>query len=176
TRTYARLSMNVMTARIIRTLISAIRSPLEYAPSWKMLKMFKTARITRIIVSFICHLSVQPIISDITEMEITMLKLLTIINKEHNRLVESHPGCDLLQLTDWAQSKRLTGWYSRRIAVGDETGKILGTAMLLFKKVPKPGSTLCYISRGFVCDFNNRPLVEFMLKEALKITEDENAD
>lgn len=49
TRTYARLSMNVMTARIIRTLISAIRSPLEYAPSWKMLKMFKTARITRII-------------------------------------------------------------------------------------------------------------------------------
>src|SRR5699024_110082 len=34
---------------------------------------------------------------------------------------------------------------------------------------------LCYISRGFVCDFNNRPLVEFMLKEALKIAEDENA-
>ncbi|HIW13636.1 MAG TPA: lipid II:glycine glycyltransferase FemX [Candidatus Salinicoccus stercoripullorum] len=104
-----------------------------------------------------------------------MLKLLNIINKEHNRFVESHPCGDLLQLTDWAQSKRLTGWYSRRIAVGDETGKILGTAMLLFKKVPKTGSTLCYISRGFVCDFNNRPLVEFMLKEALKIAEDENA-
>lgn len=104
-----------------------------------------------------------------------MLKLLNIINKEHNRFVESHPFGDLLQLTDWAQSKRLTGWYSRRIAAGDETGEVLGTAMLLFKKVPKTGSTLCYISRGFVCDFNNRPLVEFMLKEALKIAEDENA-
>lgn len=108
-------------------------------------------------------------------MEIIMLKLLNIINKEHNRFVESHPFGDLLQLTDWAQSKRLTGWYSRRIAVGDETGEVVGTAMLLFKKVPKTGSTLCYISRGFVCDFNNRPLVEFMLKEALKIAEDENA-
>ncbi|KKK33445.1 aminoacyltransferase [Salinicoccus sediminis] len=104
-----------------------------------------------------------------------MLKLLNIINKEHNRFVESHPFGDLLQLTDWAQSKRLTGWYSRRIAAGDETGEVLGTAMLLFKKVPKTGSTLCYISRGFVCDFNNRPLVEFMLKESLKIAEDENA-
>src|SRR5699024_7354170 len=112
---------------------------------------------------------------DITEMEITMLKLLNIINKEHNRFVESHPCGDLLQLTDWAQSKRLTGWYSRRIAVGDEPGKILGTAMLLFKKVPKTGSTLCYISWRFVCDFNNRPHIKFRMKESLKIAEDEKA-
>lgn len=104
-----------------------------------------------------------------------MLKLLNIINKEHNRFVESHPNGDLLQLTDWAQSKRLTGWYSRRIAVGPEEGEVLGAAMLLFKKVPKTNSTLCYISRGFVCDFKDRKLVEFMLEESLKIARDENA-
>lgn len=104
-----------------------------------------------------------------------MLKLLNIINMEHNKFVETHKNGDLLQLTDWSQSKKLTGWYSRRIAVGNEDGEVLGVAMLLFKKVPKIDSTLCYISRGFVCDYSDRELVKFMLDETLKIARDENA-
>ena len=104
-----------------------------------------------------------------------MLKLLNIINTEHNRFVESHNNGDLLQLTDWAQSKKLTGWYSRRIAAGDGNGNVLGVAMLLFKEIPKTKRTLCYISRGFVCDYSDRKLVKFMLDETLKIARDENA-
>lgn len=41
-----------------------------------------------------------------------------ITNQEHDAFVKSHPNGDLLQLTKWAETKKLTGWYARRIAVG----------------------------------------------------------
>ncbi|MCG1010429.1 lipid II:glycine glycyltransferase FemX [Salinicoccus sp. ID82-1] len=104
-----------------------------------------------------------------------MLKLLNLTEDEHDQFVESHPHGDLLQLTDWAGSKRLTGWYSRRLAVGDDGGEVLGVGLLLFKRVPRLQHTLCYISRGFVCDYKNRELVDFMLDEALQIARDEKA-
>ena len=39
---------------------------------------------------------------------------------------------DLLQLTKWAETKKLTGWYARRIAVGRD-GEVQGVAQLLLK-------------------------------------------
>jgi peptidoglycan pentaglycine glycine transferase (the first glycine) len=108
-------------------------------------------------------------------METVMLKLLNLTEDEHDQFIEGHPHGDLLQLTDWARSKQLTGWYSRRFAVGNEADETLGAALLLFKKVPKLNHTLCYISRGFVCDYHDPVLVEFMLNEALKIAGDEKA-
>ncbi|MFC3419473.1 lipid II:glycine glycyltransferase FemX [Salinicoccus hispanicus] len=104
-----------------------------------------------------------------------MLKLLNLTEDEHDQFVETHPHGDLLQLTDWAGSKRLTGWYARRLAVGNDDEGVLGVALLLFKRVPRLKRTLCYISRGFVCDYQNRELVDFMLDEALKIARDEKA-
>ncbi|MFB9860558.1 peptidoglycan bridge formation glycyltransferase FemA/FemB family protein [Salinicoccus siamensis] len=103
-----------------------------------------------------------------------MLKLINLTEEEHNQFIEHHPNGDLLQLTDWAQSKRLTGWYSRRFAVsdGDQT---VGAAVLMFKRLPKLKQTLCYASRGFVCDYDDEGLVEFMLEEALKIAKEEKA-
>ncbi len=77
-----------------------------------------------------------------------------ITNQEHDAFVKSHPNGDLLQLTKWAETKKLTGWYARRIAVGRD-GEVQGVAQLL-KKVPKLPYTLCYISRGFVVDYSNK--------------------
>ncbi|VDZ18252.1 FmhB protein of FemAB family involved in peptidoglycan interpeptide biosynthesis [Staphylococcus aureus] len=56
-----------------------------------------------------------------------------ITNQEHDAFVKSHPNGDLLQLTKWAETKKLTGWYARRIAVGRD-GEVQGVAQLLFKK------------------------------------------
>ncbi|HIV82625.1 MAG TPA: peptidoglycan bridge formation glycyltransferase FemA/FemB family protein, partial [Candidatus Salinicoccus merdavium] len=104
-----------------------------------------------------------------------MYKRLYLSEEEHNKFIEEHPNGDLLQLTDWAESKKLTGWYFRRFALADETSELKGVATLLFKKVPRINTTLCYISRGFVCDYHDHALVEAMLKEAIIIAKDEKA-
>lgn len=103
-----------------------------------------------------------------------MVEVLNITDKEHDEFVMSHPSGDLLQLTSWAGSKELTGWYSRRIAVG-RNGNTEGAAMLLFKKVPKTFFTMCYASRGFVCDYQDEKVVKALLDEAVKIARDEKS-
>src|SRR5699024_3124978 len=40
---------------------------------------------------------------------------------------------------------------------------------------PRINTTLCYISRGFVCDYHDHALVEAMLKEAIIVARDEKA-
>ena len=104
-----------------------------------------------------------------------MYKRLHLNEEEHNKFIEEHPNGDLLQLTDWAESKKLTGWYFRRFALADENSELKGVATLLFKKVPRINTTLCYISRGFVCDYHDNALVEAMLKEAIIVAKDEKA-
>ncbi|MFD2830865.1 lipid II:glycine glycyltransferase FemX [Corticicoccus populi] len=104
-----------------------------------------------------------------------MYKQLHLTDEEHNEFVENHPNGDLLQLTDWAESKKLTHWYYRRFAVGDDDGNIKGAAVLLFKKLPKVNFTLCYISRGFVCDYHDELLVQKMLDEAVETARKEKS-
>ncbi|ULW95483.1 lipid II:glycine glycyltransferase [Staphylococcus aureus] len=97
-----------------------------------------------------------------------------ITNQEHDAFVKSHPNGDLLQLTKWAETKNLTGWYARRIAVGRD-GEVQGVAQLLFKKVPKLPYTLCYISRGFVVDYSNKEALNALLDSAKEIAKAEKA-
>ncbi|MFB2476099.1 lipid II:glycine glycyltransferase [Staphylococcus aureus] len=97
-----------------------------------------------------------------------------ITNQEHDAFVKSHPNGDLLQLTKWAETKKLTGWYTRRIAVGRD-GEVQGVAQLLFKKVPKLPYTLCYISRGFVVDYSNKEALNALLDSAKEIAKAEKA-
>ncbi|RIP37474.1 N-acetyltransferase [Staphylococcus gallinarum] len=102
------------------------------------------------------------------------MEKMNITNQEHDAFVKSHPQGDLLQLTKWAETKKLTGWYSRRVAVG-EAGEIVGVAQLLFKKVPKLPYTLCYISRGFVTDYSNKLALETLLEATMQIAKEEKA-
>ncbi|RIM06102.1 N-acetyltransferase [Staphylococcus equorum] len=102
------------------------------------------------------------------------MEKMNITNQAHDAFVKSHPQGDLLQLTKWAETKTLTGWYSKRIAVGEE-GEVKGVAQLLFKKVPKLPYTLCYISRGFVTDYSNKLALEKLLEYAMQIAKEEKA-
>ena len=99
---------------------------------------------------------------------------MNITNQQHDAFVKSHPNGDLLQLSKWADTKKLTGWYSRRIAVG-ENGQIKGVGQLLFKKIPKLPYTLCYVSRGFVADYNNKEVLEALLSYAKEVAKDEKS-
>ncbi|MGZ2416495.1 peptidoglycan pentaglycine glycine transferase (the first glycine) [Staphylococcus caledonicus] len=102
------------------------------------------------------------------------MEKMNITNQEHDAFVKTHPNGDLLQLTKWAETKRLTGWYSKRVAVG-ENGEIKGVAQLLLKKVPKLPFTLCYVSRGFVTDYSNKAALEKLLEETKKVAKAEKA-
>ncbi|QLK86632.1 lipid II:glycine glycyltransferase FemX [Staphylococcus sp. 17KM0847] len=102
------------------------------------------------------------------------MKLMNITNQEHDAFVKSHPNGDLLQLTQWGETKKLTGWYTKRIAVG-ENGNIHGVAQLLFKKIARTPFTLCYASRGFVVDYADQRAVKTLLVEAIKIAKQEKA-
>ncbi|MBI5974638.1 lipid II:glycine glycyltransferase FemX [Staphylococcus canis] len=102
------------------------------------------------------------------------MKLMNITNQDHDAFVKSHPNGDLLQLTQWGETKKLTGWYAKRIAVG-ENGEIKGVGQLLFKKIPRTPYTLCYVSRGFVVDYTDLRAVKTLLAEAIKIAKAEKA-
>lgn len=100
------------------------------------------------------------------------IKKMNITHEQHDEFVKQHPNGDMLQLTKWAESKKLTGWYSRRIAVGDgET--LTGVAQMLFKKVPKLPYTLCYISRGFVVDYKDEKSVKMLLELSKELARNE---
>lgn len=60
------------------------------------------------------------------------MKRMNITDQEHDAFVKAHPNGDLLQLTKWGDTKKLTGWYAKRIAVG-ENGELKGVGQLLFK-------------------------------------------
>lgn len=61
------------------------------------------------------------------------MKRINITDQEHDAFVKAHPNGDLLQLTKWGDTKKLTGWYAKRIAVG-ENGELKGVGQLLFKR------------------------------------------
>ncbi|MBF2757341.1 MULTISPECIES: lipid II:glycine glycyltransferase FemX [unclassified Staphylococcus] len=102
------------------------------------------------------------------------MEKMNITNQEHDAFVKAHPNGDLLQLTKWAETKRLTGWYSKRVAVGED-GEIKGVGQLLFKKIPKLPFTLCYVSRGFVTDYSDKAALEQLLAETKKVAKAEKA-
>lgn len=102
------------------------------------------------------------------------MEKMNITNQEHDAFVKSHPHGDLLQLTKWAETKQLTGWYSKRVAVG-ENGEIKGVAQLLFNRIPKLPFTLCYVSRGFVVDYEDTAALELLLAETTALAKEEKA-
>lgn len=102
------------------------------------------------------------------------MEKMNITNQEHDAFVKSHPNGDLLQLSKWADTKKLTGWYSRRIAVG-EKGEIKGVGQLLFKKVPKLSFTLCYVSRGFVTDYSDKEALKTLVESTIEVAKTEKA-
>lgn len=103
-----------------------------------------------------------------------MFKLLDLTNEQHDEFVKSHKYGDICQLSNWANVKA-PFWYSKRVAVGNENDKIFGVGQLLFRKIPRTSMTICYVSRGFVCDYEDMEVVKSLLNETIKVAREEKA-
>lgn len=93
--------------------------------------------------------------------------------KEIEEFIGSSKGGNILQTKTWADFKS-DNWESRRIVVTDQEGIIVGLASILFRTVAKIFK-LAYIPRGFLCDYNNKELLDFMLDVAIKEAKKEGA-
>lgn len=81
----------------------------------------------------------------------------------------------MCQLTSWAKVKEIGSWYSRRVAIKDQENNLVGVTQLLFRKIPIINKTMCYIPRGYVCDYDNTLLLEAITNEVVKVAKEENA-
>ncbi len=65
---------------------------------------------------------------------------------------------DLLQSYEWGDLKARSGWTPVRV-IGETDGNIVCVASLLKRKLPIPGKSILYASRGPVMDMTNADLV-----------------
>ena len=66
----------------------------------------------------------------------------------------------IFQTSYWTNVKK--DWQSKYIGGFDENNNLILTATMLIRKAPYINSYMGYIPRGFVCDYNNKPLlIEF---------------
>lgn len=77
--------------------------------------------------------------------------------QEHDAFIKTHPLCNLLQTSKWAQIK--DNWDHQIIGVKQE-GRLIASAMVLIKHLPM-GFTMMYIPRGPIMDYENAELLQF---------------
>ncbi|MCF0260766.1 MAG: peptidoglycan bridge formation glycyltransferase FemA/FemB family protein, partial [Erysipelotrichaceae bacterium] len=86
-------------------------------------------------------------------------QFITGVDREsYDAFASSHPLSTLLQSYKWSEIKQ--NWDSVHTAVLDEQGKIVGTALMLIKRLPG-GFSMVYIPRGPLMDYSNQELLEF---------------
>lgn len=86
--------------------------------------------------------------------------------KEYESFVESHKNGNFLQSLNWHAVKEQWGWEA--VISRDGEGKIVGTCLVLIKKIPFIGTTFLYASRGPVCDWCDRKVMDDLF-EGIKL-------
>ena len=80
--------------------------------------------------------------------------------EEVNKFNDSNKKGHIFQTSYWTNVKK--DWQSKYIGGFDENNNLILTATILIRKAPYINSYMGYIPRGFVCDYNNKPLlIEF---------------
>lgn len=92
-------------------------------------------------------------------------------SKKINSFVMNNEQNTLFQCTPWASIKE--NWESLSTCVTEED-KIVATALVLIRKMPL-GTTLFYIPRGPVMDYQNKELVTFYLNALKKLAKQKKA-
>lgn len=103
-----------------------------------------------------------------------MYKLIDVSKEEYDKFVKGHKYGDICQISSWADVKS-PYWYSKRIVMSNENNDIVASAQLLFRKIPKINKTICYIPRGFVCDYDDINVIKAMLKYVIEKAKKEKA-
>ena len=84
--------------------------------------------------------------------------------EEYTTFLESHKRCNFQQSIGWAKVKN--NWTREIILAEDSSGKIIGSLMVLIRKIPFFGNIM-YSSRGPVCDIHNMEILK-QLTEGVK--------
>ena len=78
-------------------------------------------------------------------------------SKEYTEFLEKHERCNFQQSIEWSKVK--TSWKTEVILAEDNNGKIIGSLMVLIRKIPIFGYIM-YSSRGPICDIHDMEVMK----------------
>jgi len=81
-----------------------------------------------------------------------------------NDFVASYPTGDVLQSFEWGELKhKCGGWQPIRLAVEDDSGRIVGAVSILKRFLPHTNRCIFYAPRGPVCDFHDSRVLQTLI-------------
>jgi lipid II:glycine glycyltransferase (peptidoglycan interpeptide bridge formation enzyme) len=96
-----------------------------------------------------------------------------------NTAIEHLPGAHSLQTWQWGQVKAVFGWETYPLVWRDDSGEILGAALLLVRKISLGGLSLplnvMYVPRGPLLDWEQKHLVRQVLEDLEKYARQKHA-
>ena len=92
--------------------------------------------------------------------------------EEYTKFLEEHERCNFQQSLEWANVKN--SWKREVILAEDNSGKIIGSLMVLIRKIPVFGNIM-YSSRGPVCDIHNMDVLKQLTKGIEELAKKYNA-
>ena len=91
---------------------------------------------------------------------------------EYTEFLENHERCNFQQSIEWSKVK--TSWKTEIILAEDSSGKIIGSLMVMIRKIPIFGNIM-YSSRGPVCDIHNMEVLKQLTEGAKELAKKYNA-
>ncbi len=92
--------------------------------------------------------------------------------EEYTRFLERHERCNFQQSIEWSNVK--SNWKREVILAEDNSGKIIGSLMILIRKIPIFGNIM-YSSRGPVCDIHNMEVLKQITEGVKELAKKYNA-
>lgn len=84
---------------------------------------------------------------------VLLLKISLVDRKRYLQFAENQPYRNFLQYPSWADLKTEMGWSSELLGWFSKKGKMVGCAIILYRKVPGLNKYLAYIPRGPLIDW-----------------------
>lgn len=99
--------------------------------------------------------------------------MLEILNEtEFNDFSKKHDNSIFFESSYWGELKKSTGWDY--YLVGYRNKELLGTTLLLYKKIPIFNKYIFYCPRGFLIDYEDKKLVKTFTEEIKKFVKEKN--
>ena len=87
------------------------------------------------------------------------MKLVSLNKEEFKKFADKHEQITFHQTEEWANLKKVNGWYSYYVGLKDDK-KIVAGALLLAKTLPVIKKKMFYSPRGFLIDYNNKEILK----------------